>query len=261
MDLLVCVKQVLDTDGIKIDPDTNEINKSGASNIVSPYDKNALEAAVQLKETAGGTVTVISLGSSEAKKALKECISVGADKAVLISDEVFSGSDAYATGLVLTAAIKKLGQFDLILCGEQATDNDDGQVGTQIAEHLGIPQVTCASKIEIKDGKAIVNKETDEGYMVIETKLPALCTTGDSINEPRFATIKSKMAANRAKIEVLKAADLGIETDEVGTKGSPTQILKVFAPPRRKTGIKIQEESDHDTALKLVQNMVAAKLV
>lgn len=259
MELLVCVKQVPDAEEIKVDVEAGKI-KDGAPNIVNPYDKNALEAAVQLKEAHGGSITVISMGSDKAKAALKECISVGADKAVLISDGAFEGSDSYSTSSILAAAIKKLGHFDLVICGNQATDTDAGQVGPQIAEQLGFSPLTFVGKMEVKGDAIVVNRETDDGYVVVEAKLPAVCTVVDSINDPRLATIKTKMAANKAKIEVLTAADLEIDTAKVGV-GSPTKVIKTFAPPKREAGIKIQEASGSDSAHKLFENLTAAKLI
>lgn len=259
MEILVCIKQVPDTEELKIDAATGTI-KDGVPTVVSPYDKNALEAAVQLKEAVGGTVTAISMGSDKVKAALKECVSVGADKAVLVSDAAFEGSDSLSTSAVLAAAIKKLGPFDLIICGNQATDTDAGQVGTQIAEQLDMAQATYVAKIEATGGAVVVNRETDEGMEVVEVKLPAVCTVVDSINEPRLATIKTKMAANKAQIDVLSAADLGIDPTKVGA-GSPTKVIKTFAPPKREAGIKIQEATGSDSALTLVGKLVAAKLV
>ena len=181
-------------------------------------------------------------------------------KQYLISDAAFEGSDSIATSAVLAAAIKKLGSFDLIICGNQATDTDAGQVGSQIAEQLDMAQATFVAKLEAKGDTVVVNRETDEGFEVVEVKLPAVCTVVDTINEPRLATIKTKMAANKAKIEVLTAADLGIDPAKVGA-GSPTKVIKTFAPPKREAGIKIQEASGSDSAHKLFENLVAAKLV
>lgn len=260
MEMLVCIKQVPDTEELKIDLETGKI-KDGTPSIISPYDKNALESAVQLKEANGGSVTVISLGSDKAKAALKECISVGADKAVLISDQAFEHSDSLSTSTILAAAIKKLGPFDLVICGNQATDTDAGQIGPQIAENLGFPQVTYAAMIYVKEGnKIVVKREADEGYEIIEAQLPAICTVVDAINEPRLATIKTKMAANKAVIDTLTAADLGIELTKVGI-GSPTKVIQTFAPPKREAGMKIQEGSATDSALKLFQNLTATKLI
>lgn len=259
MEILVCVKQVPDTEELKVDLVTGKI-KDGVPNVVNPYDKNALEAAVQLKEAHGGSVTVISMGSEKAKAALKECISTGADKAVLISDPAFEGSDSYSTSLILAAATEKLGNFDLIICGNQATDTDAGQVGSLVAEQLGIPQATYVQKIEVNGSTLCVNREADEGYEVLEVQLPAVCTVLDTINDPRLATIKTKMAANKAKIEILSASELGIDPAKVGN-GSATKVMKTFAPQKREAGMKIQEKSERESALKLFENLVAAKLV
>jgi len=262
MDILVCVKQVPDTSEIKMDPVTNTLIRAGVPSIVNPFDKNALEAAVQLKEAHGGTVTVISMGPEQAKAALKECISVGADKAVLISDRMFGGSDTFATSYILATAIKKLGKFDLILCGKQAIDGDTAQVGPAIAEHLGMAQMTYAAKIQVDGNKIVINRETDEGYEVMEGTLPVVCTVVKSINVPRFATIKSKMASNKARIDVLTAGDLSdIDPTKIGLKGSPTRVKKTFVPPRRKSGIQIKEETGKDSALKLVEKLVESKLI
>lgn len=262
MDILVCVKQVPDTAEIKIDPVTNNLIRAGVPSIVNPFDKNALEAAVQLKEAHGGTVTVLTMGPEQAKDALKECVSVGADKAVLVSDRAFGGSDTYATSYILSQAIKKLGNFDLILCGKQAIDGDTAQTGPAIAEHLGVAQLTYAAKIQVDGNKITIDRETDEGYEVIEANLPVVCTVVKSINEPRLATIKSKMAANKAQIEVLTAAELtDIDATRIGIKGSPTRVKKTFVPAKREAGQKIKEETGRDTALKLIEKLVEAKVV
>lgn len=262
MNILVCAKQVPDTAEIKIDPVTNTLIRAGVPSIVNPFDTNALEAAVQLKEAHGGSVTVISMGPDQAKVALKECLSVGADKAVLISDRLFGGSDTLATSYILATAIKKLGTFDLILCGKQAIDGDTGQVGPEIAEHLGIAQLTFVAKIEMKGDTISVHREHEQGYEIIEAEIPVVCTVLKSINEPRYASVKSKMAANKATIEVLTAADLPeLDVTKIGLKGSPTRVRKTFTPPRKDSGIKIQESTDRESALKFIEKLVVAKLL
>lgn len=262
MKILVCVKQVPDTAEIKIDPVTNRLMRNGVPSIVNPFDLNALEAAVQIKESKGGSVTVISMGPPQAKVALKECLSVGADRAVLISDRLFGGSDTFATSYILAMAIKKLGYFDLILCGKQAIDGDTGQIGPELAEHLGITQVTYVAKIEANDNTILVNREHDEGYEVIEAKLPAVCTVVKSINEPRYATIMSKIKANKAVIESISVADLPeIDVTKIGIKGSPTRVKKSFTPQRRKSGVTIQEETGKESAVKFAKILAAANLI
>ncbi|SDE56143.1 electron transfer flavoprotein subunit beta/FixA family protein [Sporomusa acidovorans] len=262
MDILVCVKQVPDTSEIKIDPVTNTLIRSGVPSIVNPFDANALEAAVQLKEAYGGTVTVISMGPEQAKNALKECISLGADKAVLISDRAFGGSDTLATSYILANAIKKLGKFDLVLCGKQAIDGDTGQVGPEIAEHLDMAQLTYVAKLAVEGDTITIQREHDEGYEVVEAKLPAVVTVVKSINNPRYPSIKSKMAANKAVINVLTAADLPeINPERIGLKGSPTKVKKTFTPPRKESGIRICEDTGSACAQTLLEKLVAAKLV
>lgn len=261
MKLIVCVKQVPDTGDIKINPETNTIIRESMPSIVNPFDKNALEAAVRLKEAYGGTVTVLSMGPKKASEALKECISLGADHGVLVTDKAFAGADTFSTSYVLAEVIRTLGDFDLILCGKQAIDGDTAQVGPEIAEHLGIPQVTYAAKLEYADGIFIVNKEHDEGYQVVEMKLPGLCTVVKSINEPRIPTIRTKMAANRAVIQEFTAADLTLDPSKLGLKGSPTRVKRAFTPPRKESGVKLDGLDSRAATEKLVGFLVGAELI
>nr|WP_255711288.1 electron transfer flavoprotein subunit beta/FixA family protein [Pelosinus baikalensis] len=211
MEILVCIKQVPDTAEVKIDPVTNTLIRQGVPSIVNPFDKNALEAALQLKDKHGGKVTVISMGPPQAKEALKECLAMGADKAILVSDRAFGGSDTLATSYTLAATIRKIGTYDLIFCGKQAIDGDTAQVGPEIAEHLGIAQITYVAKIEVNGDTVSVEREYEEGYGIIEGKLPLLISVVKSINEPRYSTIKGTMKANRAEIPVWTMADLDVD--------------------------------------------------
>lgn len=261
MDILVCIKQVPEAGEAKLDPITNTMIREGVPTTISAFDKNALEEAVQLKEAQGGKVTVITMGPENAKNALKECISVGADRAVLVSDGAFAHSDTLATSNILAEAIKKLGDFDLILCGKQAIDSETGAIGPGLAERLGLPQVTFVSKIDVIEDKMIVRRETVEGYEVVETQIPVLFTVVKSINEPRFPTIKSKLAANKAKIEMLTLADLpNLDKRKLGQEGSLLRIKKIYAPPRRETGIIIKEETEQESALKILALLTEAKV-
>ncbi|WP_019240298.1 MULTISPECIES: electron transfer flavoprotein subunit beta/FixA family protein [Bacillus] len=263
MNILVCVKQVPDTTEIKINPVTNTLVRTGVPAIVNPFDKHAVEAAVQLKEKHGGTVTVISMGPEQAKLALKECLSVGADRAVLVSDKRFGGSDTYATSYILSSAIQHLGTYDLIICGKQAIDGDTGQVGPAIAEHLGLTQLTYVTELDIcEEQKIVVKREIDEGYELVEAKLPAVCTVVRSINNPRLATIKSKLAANKAEIEVLTFADMPeIDKAKIGLKGSPTKVKRSFTPEKRGTGIVINENHGDVAVRILAAKLIEAKLI
>lgn len=261
MEIVVCVKQVPDTTEVKIDPVTNTLIRQGVPSIVNPFDKNAVEAALQLKEKHGGKVTVISMGPPQAKEALKECLAIGADEAVLLSDRAFGGADTLATSYTLAAGIKKLGKVDLIICGKQAIDGDTAQVGPEIAEHLGIAQVTYASKIAVEGDYVRLEREHEEGYEVIEAKLPLMVTVLKSINEPRYPNVKSMMKANRKEIPVWTLNELELDAEKIGLKGSPTQVKKIFTPKQRVQGEIIQADSALEAAGILVKKLADAKII
>ncbi len=261
MHILVCVKQVPDTTEVKIDPVTNTLIRQGVPSIVNPFDKNALEAALQLKEKHGGSVTVISMGPPQAKEALKECIAMGADEALLISDRAFGGADTLATSYTLAAAAKKLGNVDMIICGKQAIDGDTAQVGPEMAEHLNMVQATCVSKIEVAGNVVRLEREQEEGYEVLETQLPVLITVIKSINEPRLPTVKGTMKANRKEIPVWTAADLDVKEEAIGLKGSPTQVRRIFTPGQRVQGQIIQADTAREAAAGLINKLIEAKIV
>lgn len=261
MNIVVCVKQVPDTTEVKIDPVTNTLIRQGVPSIVNPFDKNAVEAALQLKEKHGGTVTVISMGPPQAKEALKECLAMGADEAILLSDRAFGGADTLATSHTLAAGIKKLENVDIILCGKQAIDGDTAQVGPEIAEHLGINQITYVAKIEVEGKTVRVEREHEEGYEVIEASMPVLMTVVKSINEPRYPTIKGTMKANRREIPTWTAQDITIDEKVIGLKGSPTQVRRIFTPPQRVQGQVIEADTAREAAQILVNKLAEAKIV
>ena len=253
MNILVCIKQVPDTTIIKIDPETNTLMREGVPAIVSPFDAYALEAAARIKDKDKDTkIVVLSMGPEQALAALKECLSVGGDKAYLVSDRACGGSDTLATSYALACALRNL-QTDLLICGKQAIDGDTAQVGPQVAEDLDIPQVTYAWEVwPTEDGKSVrVKKELEEGFEILEMACPCAVTVTKPDYEPRFPTIKSKMAANKAKIPVLSAADCGLDVERSGLKGSPTKVKKSFTPPRKEGGLKIKEETPEESAKKL----------
>jgi len=261
MKIVVCIKQVPDTTEVKIDPVTNTLIRQGVPSIVNPFDKNAVEAALQLKEKYDGKVTVISMGPPQAKEALKECLAMGADEAILISDRAFGGSDTLATSYTLASAIKKMGRVDLIICGKQAIDGDTAQVGPEIAEHLDVGQVTCISKIDIDGSIVRVEREHEEGYEIIETQLPLVITVLKSMNEPRYPTVKGTMKANRKEIPVWTANDMDVDPEQLGLKGSPTQVRRIFTPKQRVQGLIIQADTAREAAAVLVKTLSEAKIV
>ena len=237
MNIIVCIKQVPDTQDIRINPETNTLMREGVKAIVNPFDMYAIEEAVRIKEKVGGKVTVISMGPPQADEALREAVSMGADEMVLMTDRAFAGSDTWATSYTLANGIRKLGKFDIIICGKQAMDGDTAQVGPGIAATLDIPQVTYVKKIEeIKEGYARVERMTEEGFEVIETPLPCLITVVKEINVPRLPSLKGKIRAKQAAVATLTAKDIDAEPNKLGLKGSPTVVKKVFTPPKRSGG-------------------------
>jgi len=266
MNLLVCVKQVPDTTEIKIDPETNTLIRTGVPSIVNPFDAYALEMAARIKDiNPGSKIVVVSMGPEQAKAALKDCLAVGGDKAYLVSDRVFSGSDTLATSYILSKAIAKIeeleGKFDIIFCGKQAIDGDTAQVGPEIAEHLDYPQVTYAVEVVVEDDTVKVKREIDQGYEVLAVKMPCLISVTKPAFEPRYPTIRSKMAAGKAEIPVLTSQDFAFDMSRVGLKGSPTKVKKTFTPSIKKAGIKIQEESNAESAMKLFNLLSEANII
>ncbi|MBP2639745.1 MAG: carD 8 [Firmicutes bacterium] len=261
MEIVVCVKQVPDTTEVKIDPVTNTLVRQGVPSIVNPFDVNAVEEAIRLKEKHGGKVTVISMGPPQAKDALKECLAMGADAAILISDRAFGGSDTLATSYTLASAIRKLGKVDMVFFGKQAIDGDTAQVGPETAEHLGIAQVTYVAKIDVEGDVVRAQREHDDGYEIIEVKLPIAVSVVKSINEPRFPTVKGLMKANRAEIPVWTANDLVVDENRLGLKGSPTKVLKIFTPTHRTQGVIIQKDTAREAVAELFQKLSDAKII
>lgn len=252
MNIIICIKQVPETTEIKINPETNTLIREGVKSIINPFDMYAIEEAVRLKEKFGGKITVISMGPPQAEAALREAISMGIDEGILICDRAFAGSDTWATSYTLSGAIKKIGSFDLIICGKQASDGDTAQVGPGISAHLDIPQVTYVKKIEeVKVKSMRVQRMMEEGYEIIETPLPALITVVKEINEPRLPSLKGMMRAKSAKITVWSQKELNLDPQGIGLCGSPTQVVKIFTPPQR-TGGQVLSGEPQEIADKLV---------
>jgi electron transfer flavoprotein beta subunit len=245
MRYIVCVKQVPETTDVRINPETNTLMREGVASIINPFDMYAIEEALRLKARTGGTVTVISMGPPQADAALREAIAMGADDGILISDRAFAGSDTWATSYTLAMAIRKIGDFGVILCGKQASDGDTAQVGPGIAVHLDLPQITYVRKIEeIDDKKIVAERLMENGYEVIESPLPCVITVIKEINEPRLPSLKGKMASKKAVIPTWKATDLNCDPKGIGLEGSPTKVVKIFTPPPRSGGQMLKGEPD-----------------
>jgi len=233
MNIVVCIKQVPGTTEIKIDPETNTLVREGVQGIINPFDAYALEEGVRLRERHGGKVTAISMGPPQAEDALRETISLGADEAVLISDRAFAGSDTWATSYVLSRAVTRIADYDLIICGRQTLDGDTGQVGPELSEMLELPFVAYVSKVEeVSDGYLKVQRMVDEGYEVLEIALPAVITVVKEINVPRLPSLRGSMKAKTVRIPVWSAEDIGADKERAGLSGSPTRVAKIFFPRR-----------------------------
>jgi len=239
--ILVTVKLVPDPNAEKrIDPATKRLVRTGVETVLNPYDEYALEAALQLKERAGGdsTVVVFTMGPEALKETLRKALAMGADEAVLLSDAGLEGSDVWATSYAMAHAIKKVG-FDLLIVGGLTDDGSTGAVPGALGEYLGLPCVTNARKAEVADGTLKVERETDTGYQTVRVTLPALLTTALTFGEPRYASLKGIMGAKKKTIAALSVADLGLE-HAVGTDGSKTQLLSFAPPPVRGKGQTIE---------------------
>jgi len=253
--IIVCIKQVPNTTEVKIDPETNTLIREGVECVINPFDMYALEEAVRLKEKMGGKVIVVTMGPPQAESALREAISLGVDEAILVSDRAFAGSDTWSTSYTLAQAIRKIGEYQLIICGKQASDGDTAQVGPGISCHLDIPQVTYVRKIEhIDNSLARVERLTEEGYEVIEAPLPSLFTVVKEINEPRLPSLKGKLRAKSTSVAVWNARDLNCDPNEIGLEGSPTKVIKIFSPPAREKG-QILEGDTNQVVSKLAEEL------
>lgn len=231
MNVIVCVKQVPATTDVKMNYETNTIIREGIESIINPFDTYAVEEALRIKEQTSGKVTVISMGIPSVAEMLKQTIAMGVDECILLSDRAFAGADTLATSYTLSMGIKKIADYDLIICGKQATDGDTAQVGPSLAESLGIPHTTFVRKItEIDNGVVKCQRMTDDGYDDIELPLPALITVVKEINEPRLPSLKGMMRAKKTEITVWKAGDIDADIQRCGLIGSPTRVVKTFVP-------------------------------
>lgn len=251
--IIVCAKQVPDTNEVKIDPVKNTLIRDGVPSILNHDDANALEEALRIKDVYKDThITVLTMGPPQAKDMLIECLAMGADEAVLASDRALGGSDTWATSNALAAAIRKIGEFDIIFAGRQAIDGDTAQVGPQIAEKLDIPQVTYVTEFEIVDRDIIVKRALEDGYEKIKIGMPCMLTAIKELNEPRYMYIGGIYEATKKEIPVWGAAALGVDLTEVGLESSPTNVFRSFSPAGKGKGIMLEGDCDKDVAKALL---------
>ncbi len=229
MNILVCVKQVLVTQKAKMDAKTNTIIREGAEAEINPFDTYAVEEALRIKDQYGGTVTVISMGIPSVEGILKKAVAMGCDRAILLTDKRFAGSDTLATAYTLAKAVEKIREFDLIICGKQAIDGDTAQVGPSLSEKLGIPHTTCVKRIDqIQNGSIQCQRLIENGYEILEMQLPALITVVKDINTPRTLSLKGIIKSRGVPITHWNLDDIGADENCCGLKGSATQVVKTF---------------------------------
>ena len=259
MNIVVLVKQVPDSGSErKMDAADNTVARAAADNVVNEIDEYAIEEALVVKEAQGGEVTVLTVGPDSATDAIRKALSMGADKAVHISDEAIKGSDAVQISAVLAAALGQL-EFDLVICGAEATDSQMSVMPALLAERMGLPQLSGARKLTVDGGVAKIERQTDGGYWAVEAPLPAIVSTWDTINEPRYPSFKGIMAAKKKPVETKSLADLGVDASAVGQANATTQVLDFSGRPPKGEGVKVTDEGDG--AEKFVDFLAGQKIV
>ena len=266
MKIIVCVKQVPDTSGkVAVNPD-GTLDRASMLTIINPDDKNAVEAALKLKDETGCRVTAVTMGPPPAEGMLRELIAMGCDDAVLISGREFGGSDTFATSQIIAAGINAIGleEDDIVFCGRQAIDGDTAQVGPQIAEKLDLPQITYVADIKIENGEVICKRMLEDGYMTIKTKTPCLITCIKELNEPRYMSVGGIFECYSKPYEIFDYETLKddplIDATTIGLKGSPTNIFKSFTPPQKGAGM-MMEGADKATCEQLAGLLAAKHLI
>ena len=263
--IIVCMKQVIDPEApsssFRLDPEGKRaLPPKGSPPVLNPFDENALEAALRIKDIHGGKITVITMGRNLAKPVVMKSLAAGADELIMLQDDTFEDRDSYFTAYTLVAAIRKLGQYDLIFCGREAADTNAGQVGSGIAEILGIPSITIARKVELTDKKVRVEQVVSDGYEVIEAPIPALITLTNEIGDLRAATMKAIIEAKKKPITVWNAQDIGADLSQIRR----TDLLKLFIPTREGPECQIMtgespEEAGANLALKLREEKLISR--
>ncbi len=257
MKIVVCIKQVPDTNEVKLDPVTNTLIREGVPSIINHDDKSGIEAALVLKERYGGTVTVVCMGPPQADVALREALAMGCDDAILLSSREFGGSDTWATAKIIATALDEIG-YDLVITGRQAIDGDTAQVGPQIAETLGIPQVSYAEEIyEIADGKVVVKRQYEDRYHILEVKMPCLLTALAELAEPRYMHAGGIVDAYNKEIRVISYEDLKdkLDINQIGLKGSPTNVFKSFTKEAKGAGTILTDLSPDEAVAAIINKL------
>jgi len=259
--ILVCIKQAVDVSQIKVDTATRRLIMVDAPKKLSDFDKNALEEAIRLKEKLNGEIITLTVGPEDAKTTIREALAMGADKAYVITDPIFEGSDTLATSYILAEAVKKIGPFDLILCGEASIDSFSAQVGPRLADRLNIPLITYVKKLTLEGDTVTAERSLEDSRETIRAKTPLLLTVTKELNEPRIPSLMAIMKASKKEVVIWKAADLGIADEKVGESGSAIKTLSILAPKVERKRIMIKGETPVETAEKLARALIQEGVV
>lgn len=256
MKIIVCVKQVPDTNEVKIDSVKNTLIREGVPSILNPDDANALEQALKIKDSAPDThITVLTMGPPQAQEMLRECIAMGADEGVLLSDRALGGSDTWATSNALAAGVKKIGEYDIIFAGRQAIDGDTAQVGPQLAEKLKLAQITYIQDFKIEGNQVTVQRALENGYEVVKVNTPCVLTAIKELNNPRYMSVPGILKACKSEIKVYGAADLGLNKTSVGLDASPTNVYRSFTPRPKGKGITVEGDTPKEVVKALYNHL------
>lgn len=266
MELIVCAKQVPDPEAppasFKVDAASNKVvPPAGVPPVISTFDEIAVEAALRVKDSGGGKITVLSLGNNLVRDVVKKPLAMGADELVLLEDAAYEDGDSWATASALAAAIKKIGTYDIIFCGRQAADWDAGQVGIGIAEILGIPSVTLVKKVDVSDGKVRVERMVADGFEVVEVPTPCVITVTNELGEPRYAPLKGIMKAAKIQPTIWKPADVGLDAANIGAQGRRSKLNKLFQPVKEGKCEMIEGENVADAAVNLAVRLREVKVL
>ncbi len=261
LNVVVCIKQVPETTEVEFDEETGRLKREGVAAVINPFDEYAVETGLKLKERFGGVVKVISMGPPQAESALRETIALGCDEAWLATDRAFAGADTWATSYTLGLCIEKIAPYDVIICGLKTTDGDTGQVGPELAQHLGLPHVCYVNGIlDVSGGRIRLTRAVDDGVETLEVPTPIVLTVTKEINQPRLATLRGRLRARKAEIRQITSKDIDAPPGSLGLDGSPTRVVEIFTPIPPAAG-DVYSGTPEELAERILEKLVECKVV
>ena len=261
LNVVVCIKQVPETTEVEFDEETGRLMREGVDAVINPFDEYAVEEGLRIKEKFGGVIKVLSMGPPQAESALRETIALGCDEAYLATDRAFAGADTWATSYTLGLCIEKIAPYDIVICGLKTTDGDTGQVGPELAEHLGVPHVSYVNGIiDISGGKIRLTRMLDDGVETLEAPTPIVISVTKEINQPRLATLRGRLNARKAEIKQITSKDVDADPSRLGLDGSPTRVVKIFTPTPPAGG-EVYEGSPEELADRILEKLQECKVI